>query len=74
MTAAKRAGTVMPVTQELLDDAGPPLHEIIRELRLVSSAINHGMAVNRGGGWWRVEGVQVRGKAAMRREVLRQFG
>ena len=74
MVTVKTAGTILPVTQELLDDAGPPLHEIIRELRLVSSAIEHGMAVNRGGGWWYVEGVQCRGKAAMRREVVRRFG
>ena len=62
---------MVPVTAELLADSMFDIGRFIRGSWLYWFADMDGRIVYRGGGWYRLDGVQFRGRARVRDELIR---
>ncbi len=67
----KYSDTIMPFTQGLLDDSVFDLHRFVRGSFLYASAELDGRIAYRGGGWYRLDGRQFRGRHQVRDELIR---
>lgn len=70
---AKEGAVLLPVTEELLGDS-LPLGLLVAQGFAWMVATAAGRVVYRGGGWWRVDGEQVRGRRAARQKVWERSG
>ena len=68
---AKRSLTAMVVTPELIADSMFDIGRFIRGSTLYTMAVFDGRIEVRGGGWYRLDGVQFRGRARVRDELIR---
>ncbi len=67
----KTTGLMLPVTQELLDDSVLDIGRFVRGAFLYQSALMDGRIEVRGGGWYRLDGVQFRGWYQVAEELIR---